>query len=325
MQAYPLISVIIPVYNAEKYLPKCIESVLQQTYSNLEIIMVDDGSQDNSVSIIESYQARDSRIKLITQKNSGVSAARNTGIRNATGEYIGFVDSDDWIDSGMYETLLELLDKNNAEISSVEINRVFDEQDIPTSKPGIEKVYSQEEYAKRFFKIGSQEILYYCYNKLYKNSCVSQDMFPNYKVGEDVISTYKAILKATKIVTSDLKMYYYRQGTGITAQFNENYLKLVNVWDEVYKLSQENKLAYCDWALINQQRIRFTLLSELALSGKYKENTEIRDDLLLQLKASKKDLLKSDISLSRKILIIMFCFDYKHTAWLLSKMNIRRQ
>ena len=101
------ISVIIPVYNAENTIDRCLDSVTKQTFGNLEIILIDDGSQDNSKEKYQEWAKKDNRIKIITQKNRGVSAARNAGINIATGDYIAFVDSDDWIDSTMYEKLLK--------------------------------------------------------------------------------------------------------------------------------------------------------------------------------------------------------------------------
>ena len=114
-----LISIIIPVFNMEDKLNKCIQSVINQTYDNLEIILVNDGSKDNSLKICENYKNIDNRIKLISINNNGVSNARNIGIKNATGKYIGFVDSDDYIDNDMFETLYNNIKDNNADLSII--------------------------------------------------------------------------------------------------------------------------------------------------------------------------------------------------------------
>ena len=108
-----LVSIIIPIYNVEKYLTKCIESVINQTYKNLEIILVNDGSTDNSKEIIDKYSLIDSRIKVINKKNGGLSEARNAGIEIAKGDYIGFLDSDDWIELNMYEKLYKYIKQEN--------------------------------------------------------------------------------------------------------------------------------------------------------------------------------------------------------------------
>lgn len=121
-----LISVIVPVYNVEKYLSKCIDSILAQTYKNLEIILVDDGSPDNCPKICDEYAKKDNRIKVIHKENGGLSAARNVALDIAKGEYIGFVDSDDFIAEDMYEVLYNLAEKYNAEISSVSFYKVIE-------------------------------------------------------------------------------------------------------------------------------------------------------------------------------------------------------
>ena len=111
-----LISVIVPVYNADKYLVRCVDSILNQTYSNLEIILVDDGAKDNSGAMCDDFARKDARIRVIHKENGGLSSARNAGIDIAKGEYFGFVDSDDWIEPEMYETMLTLARKNDAEL-----------------------------------------------------------------------------------------------------------------------------------------------------------------------------------------------------------------
>lgn len=119
------ISIIVPIYNAENHLEKCIKSILTQTVEDLELILVDDGSKDNSLNICNAYASRDSRVKVIHQKNAGVSAARNHGIEVAGGDYIGFVDSDDWIDAHMYERLLEEAKKTNADVVMCDATTVY--------------------------------------------------------------------------------------------------------------------------------------------------------------------------------------------------------
>ena len=115
----PLISVIVPIYKVEKYLNKCVKSIINQTYKNLEIILVDDGSPDNCGKICDKLAERDDRIRIIHKKNGGLSSARNAGIEIANGEYIGFVDSDDYIDNDMFETLYNNIKDNNADLSII--------------------------------------------------------------------------------------------------------------------------------------------------------------------------------------------------------------
>ena len=159
-----LISVIVPVYNVEKYIKKCLDSIIYQTYKNIEIILVDDGSTDNSGIICDVYKERDKRIKVIHKKNNGVSAARNTGIENANGKWISFVDSDDWIDKNYFEILISKIYNNDIDCILCCYNRVV--------KNNVEKVkYVTEEknYTSRQYLINSlnpQTGFGFCHMKL---------------------------------------------------------------------------------------------------------------------------------------------------------------
>ena len=128
-----LISVIVPVYNVEKYLVQCINSILNQTIKNLEIILVDDGSLDNSGKICDEFSKKDDRIVAIHKENNGLSSARNAGLEIANGNYIGFVDSDDWLDEHMYEILLKLIKENNSDISCCDFFKTADSNDTMPS------------------------------------------------------------------------------------------------------------------------------------------------------------------------------------------------
>ena len=318
-----LVSVIIPVYNMERYLKQCLDSVLNQTYQKLQIILVDDGSTDRCPQICEQYAAMDQRVEVIHRKNGGLTAARNTGLAAVKGEYIGFVDSDDWIHPEMYQHLVEILEKTDSDISTVEIIKTTGE--IPTVRESTSvKVLSQKEFAKVFFKIGSQKIVYYVCNRLYKKFLLEADHFEErFSIGEDVVASYKIWTKADKIAMSDQIMYYYRQETGMTSSFNSKYFQLLEVWNTVGQLTISRNTGYDEYVRINQNRIYFTLLMELALSGEYKTPAyqERVDELLKKLKSVKAELLKVDISISRKIMIQAFCIDYEGCATILSKIK----
>ena len=121
----PKVSIIVPIYNSEKYMEKCIDSILNQTLNDIEIILVNDGSTDSSLEIAERYKQRDKRVIIINQINSGPSIARNNGIKIATGKYIGFVDSDDYIEKTMYEKLFEVADNNKVNVAMCNYNEIF--------------------------------------------------------------------------------------------------------------------------------------------------------------------------------------------------------
>lgn len=205
-----LISVIIPVYNVEKYLNQCIESIINQTYKNLEIILIDDGSTDNSGEICENYSKKDPRIKVIHQKNSGVSSARNKGIDIATGKYINFIDSDDYIEEDMIEYLYGLLQQENADISMCSAYDVYDKKIIFTAKKNIYlTMNSHDAYyymlQPKYFGIG-------IWNKLIAKELFKSDRFPvGRKNGEELELLQRLIYRAKKLVYSSVPKYYYRQ------------------------------------------------------------------------------------------------------------------
>ena len=229
----PLISVIIPIYNVENYLARCLDSVVNQTYPNLEIILVNDGTPDGSVAIAEAYQEKDKRIKLLHQENAGLSEARNTGIAAATGDYIAFLDSDDWLELDAYEYLLQLLVAYDADISIGGIRRTESVVSETSSENQVE-LLTQKEYAKRYFKIGSQEIHYYVWNKLYRRDVVIGVKQPKGLYAEDVPSTFMYILNTSKVVISDKVIYnYFVNLDGLSAKFSNRHFDVLKGWDMV--------------------------------------------------------------------------------------------
>ena len=203
-----LISIIVPVYNVEKYIKKCIDSIINQTYKNLEIILVDDGSPDNCGKICDEYAEKDKRIKVIHKENGGLSDARNAGIKIARGCYIGFVDSDDWIDKNMYEKLYKTLKEKDADIACCKLIRYKNTiEKISKKFDGRIVEYDQRQYIKKFFKIDSQECVYYAWNKLYKRQVIDKEQYPIGLTSEDVVGTYKALLKCKKIIDRMILFY----------------------------------------------------------------------------------------------------------------------
>ena len=204
-----LISVIVPIYNVEKYLNKCIESIINQSYSNLEIILVDDGSKDSSGIMCDSYILKDKRIKVIHKENGGLSDARNVGIDKAKGEYIVFIDSDDWIDEKMIEILYNIIKKNNSDISICDYFLAYNEE-IQTQKEDIEIInLSNIEALKKIYDKDLGVCMIVAWNKLYKRNLFKDDIrYPYGKIHEDEFTTYKLLYKAEKISYTKQKMYY---------------------------------------------------------------------------------------------------------------------
>lgn len=203
------ISIIVPVYNVEKYLGNCLDSIINQTYENLEVILVDDGSPDSCGEICDKYAKRDSRIKVIHKQNGGLSDARNCGLKIATGEIICFVDSDDYIASKFCEVMLNTMNKNNCDIVECGSIQFFD-KDVPiVNYTNEEQVFSPKEWLTES-ELGEM-ITCVVWNKLYRRSVVRDIEFPLGKRFEDEATTYKFVYRANKIVRLSSKMYFYRQ------------------------------------------------------------------------------------------------------------------
>ena len=202
-----LISIIVPVYNVEKYIEKCIDSIINQTYKNLEIILVDDGSKDNSGKICDEYSKKDSRIKVIHKVNGGLSDARNHGLQIATGDYIGFVDSDDYIAEDMFETLYNLSEEKNADISIVSFYEYYNGKLIGVRDSKEEIIMNKIEAIKEL--LIDNRIQSYAWNKLFKKELFENQRFPTGKNFEDIATTLLLFEKSEKVVLYEEPKYYY--------------------------------------------------------------------------------------------------------------------
>lgn len=231
----PLVSVIVPIYNVEQYLKTCIDSIVNQTYSNLEVILVDDGSPDRCPEICDEYAKNDNRIKVIHQKNGGLAHARNVGIANSNGGYLTFVDSDDYVSNDYVECLYKGLIESNADISIASFI-VFKESE--PSSATLEKVpfveVTKNDYFKEYASIKAEKSMPFitAWNKLYKKELFDGIKYPKGKLYEDAFTTYKLIEKARKIVYSTTKLYYYRLNPqSILGQsFKEKHLEMVEAF-----------------------------------------------------------------------------------------------
>lgn len=243
------ISVIVPIYNVERYIEKCLESLIYQTYSNIEIICVDDNTPDSSAKICENYSQRDSRITLIHKKhNAGLAAARNAGLLAATGDYIAFVDSDDWVSPDYLETLYNLLIDNNADIaqgsyvrSAVEIS----ESSIRTMDEKTECLTGKEALYRMFSEQIIQPYVEYTvvWNKLYRKSIIESMRFIEGRIFEDQYFSGICFYNCKKFVATSKKIYFYRKNTeGITMQnYNLKFLDELEMHKQLIKYFELNK------------------------------------------------------------------------------------
>jgi glycosyltransferase involved in cell wall biosynthesis len=211
----PKISIVVPIYNVEKYLHKCIDSILAQTFTNFELILVNDGSTDNCREICEEYAKNDRRIKVIHKENGGVSSARNAGIEAATGQYIGFIDSDDYIHEKMYEVLYQNAVRYSSDIVVCDYLKVYeDETPEENSKTGISlQHYSNIEALNQLYttELGKSDMWVYPVNKLYKRWLFNDLRYKEGRIYEDEFMVHKILYNSAKVLYVPQKLYYYLQ------------------------------------------------------------------------------------------------------------------
>ncbi len=207
-----LVSVIVPIYNVEFYLNRCIESITQQSYKNLEIILVDDGSPDRCSEICDKWAKKDGRIKVIHKVNGGLSDARNAGLKVSTGEYIAFVDSDDWVHKEYIMRMYKALKEYSADISACDILEVYKDDKLEDARNFSVKCYSTEDALETLIKGNTFRAV--VWNKLYHKNVLKNESFELGKYHEDEFFTYKILAKSKKCVFVDAKMYFYFQREG---------------------------------------------------------------------------------------------------------------
>lgn len=203
-----VISVIVPVYNVAPYLSECLDSILSQDYEKLEVILIDDGSTDDSGKICDAYARQDSRIRVIHQRNGGAAAAKNAGLRAATGEYLSFVDSDDFLEPRAYGYMLSLLKENGADVAVFAFRDVYrNRREEQILRPG-RTVLPGSEYLLRFTTDWSAALLW---NKLYKRDLFQGVFFEEGHKIDDEFFTYQGMMNANRVLCDDRVIYNYRK------------------------------------------------------------------------------------------------------------------
>lgn len=205
-----LISVIVPIYNVEKYLDRCVDSIINQTYKNLEIVLVDDGSLDNCPKMCDDYAEKDSRIKVVHKENGGLSDARNAGMKVATGEYVSFIDSDDYVSLDFYETLLDTIVDNNSDIVECGVVKFYEDNSFDKYSDDL-KVTNYDTLDGLEGLINENPFKQHVWNKLYKSSIALDIPYEVGKLNEDEFWTYQIFGKAKKVTRIYKTMYYYFQ------------------------------------------------------------------------------------------------------------------
>lgn len=250
-----VISIVVPVYNVEIYLDKCIKSIVGQSYRNLEIILVDDGSTDNSLNICNFWIDKDERIKIIHKKNGGLSSARNAGIDIATGDYIAFVDSDDYIDNEFVAKLLNKMLETDSDIVCCGYYEIINGERNISNKKLICGEYTKKEALEMLIKWDIQD---YAWNKLYRRSLFENIRYPEGRNYEDMATTYKIFLKANKVTVIGEKLYNYliRKGSISNTDNNKRYIKDMRDTIEIYNERIGNiSLVYSEFKILTIEQM----------------------------------------------------------------------
>lgn len=311
-----LISVIVPIYNVEKYLRKCIDSIINQTYKNLEIILIDDGSTDNSSSICDEYKKKDNRIVVIHKTNGGLSSARNKGLDISNGELISFVDSDDYIESNMLECLKANMDKYSSDISVCDFYYVKNGNKRKSKTEFKKKEYVSSDKDK-FNNIQNEygPITVYVWNKLFKKEVFNNIRFPEGKIYEDsfVICELLDYSKKVSYILKPLYYYVYRKDS-ITNTFNIKHFDKIDSCNEIIRFF--NNKGYYDLAQEEKNKKMSILIVFLSKIDRYKtKNKDIIEKYYQELYITNKEvrwrnalMMNKYYKLFGKALIILFSF-----------------
>lgn len=270
-----VISIIVPIFKVENYLDRCIESIVSQTYERLEIILVDDGSPDSCPQICEQWQEKDDRIKVIHKCNGGLSSARNAGLDVATGEYVAFIDSDDYVDKDMYKIMIEQMQKYNANIVSCGRTIINGDKIYELYSDTKVQCFSSEEALKELYSHGKIDEA--AWDKLYKRDLFSDIRFPLGEINEDIVIMPFLMDKCTTIVSVGVPLYFYcLNGASITRSNYSN--KKSILIKHIYEIEQYVRERHPD--LVKYARMLEAEYAVGALMLLLKKEDSVREYLL---------------------------------------------
>ncbi|MGL4652160.1 glycosyltransferase family 2 protein [Cetobacterium sp.] len=312
----PEITIIVPVYNVENYLKKCIDSILGQTFKDFELILINDGSTDKSGDICNSYKNIDSRIKVIHKENGGQSSARNLGLNIARGNYIGFVDSDDWIDSDMYECLYKMITKYQSDIGIIGINFIYSNR-IRKSKDYKTVVINSKE---AIYELIKHELFgNYFWSKLFKKELFQKNRFKEGIIFEDIDLLYKLFHESKSVVAKGVQKYNYLQRENSTVRNKEFRNDEFYVKEERLKFIERNypevqKLCEIDLyetALVNLGKFQFSEKRDIKSKDFIKIKEYLNKNINYSLKNKKIPLNTKIVLLALKINSLLYIFILK--------------
>lgn len=264
-----LVSVIVPCYNVEKYIKKGIESLINQTLKDIEIIVINDGSKDNTLKILKNYQKNDKRIKIIDKKNEGVSIARNAGLKQAKGKYICFMDSDDWVEKDYLEQMYNKISKNNYDIVACDTYAIY-----PNKKMYIKSNINDNQDEKKLM-IDAYAVIW---NKMYKKEIISDIYFEkNISFCEDVLFLYEVYSKVKKVGSINEPLYNYLQReNSLTYTYNEKIYDLIKGLDKIVEYYETNNYIDKYYQEIEYSYVRYLLATFIKRLAKTKNKTEFK-------------------------------------------------
>lgn len=291
------VSVVVPVYNAEKYLETTVEKIINQTLKEIEIILVDDGSTDKSPKICDSFVEKDTRIKCIHIENSGVCTARNTGVSHAHGKYIGFCDADDFPNEKLYETLYELAENNNCQVSMVKYKTIFDDGKIINDSSTDEvKVYDNKSQVLSDFLKG--KLYSGVYTKLFKKELCKKISFDEgRKINEDKMYIFDALRNADSWCFMDTCLYTYfrRYGSSSNEEFSEKYFDCIYFAEKMQKTVCEQYPEITDSAKGNTICAYLDVLKIMCLRSANKKYNDIFNSYVKYLRRYKISFCKNTL------------------------------
>lgn len=312
----PEISIIVPVYNVEEYLSRCIDSILNQTFTAFELILVDDGSTDNSGLICDEYKKIDSRIKVIHKENGGLSSARNSGLNIASGEYVAFVDSDDLIDRNMIELMINCANNNDADIVSCSYIEFKNEMKLfginnnnnKYKERSFSNLEALENYLLEYNDI-NRKIDTVVWNKIYRKKLFKDVCFPVGKIYEDGYVTYKLLYKANKVIYLDVPLYFYfkRENSISNSMFSIKHIETYDDWREIFRFINKEVPNLSKYAAIKYIRKDMNLYNKIKSNKDTIKNYQVYQKLIKKdLKEDYKNLIKLDIGITLKGKLTLF-------------------
>ena len=296
-----LVSIIVPIYNVDKYLEECIESLKNQTYKNLEIILINDGSTDNSEQICRKEEKQDNRIVFINKKNGGAASAKNEGLKVVKGDYIAFVDSDDFIEADMIEYMVNTIKKYNSDIVQCSFTNLYKNTEKFKQDKIIEQNIGSKDFLELFLTKWDSSLFW---NKLFKREVIENVFFKEGRCIDDEFFTYKCVINSKSIVTSNKIVYNYRmRKSGVMKSESSQKQILKDRVDYLYERYELVRKIYKD---LDKDFLEHLLTYYLIISKDYYVYEKLLDYMKNNLKSIKGKIITSNIDIRIKMQILKF-------------------